>query len=289
MTQAVADELDNEAAEMAQVDEAENVASETLDTDEAETSAEDADEVVISIEGESPAEEDDRPEDSSAIRALRQANREKQKRIQELEREKKQTVIAAADPAIVIGTKPTLASSDYDEVKFESELEAWHSRKQASETKQRADQAKQEKANAEWQRQVANHDNLRRALKVKNADEIEQIARDGLSQIQQNLMVDALENSAMTMHALGRSPKKLKEVASIENPVKFVAAVTRLEMQLNVTPKKVSPLPEQVVRGNAAVTTSADATLERLRKEADKTGDRSKVVRYMRDQRARGK
>jgi hypothetical protein len=80
-----------------------------------------ADETVVAFEGEEPEAE---PENST-VRQMRQALREKDKRIKELEQ-------SSAPKPIEVGEKPTLAGCDYDEDKFAEELEAFKDRKAAA-------------------------------------------------------------------------------------------------------------------------------------------------------------
>ena len=47
------------------------------------------------------------------------------------------------------------------------------------------------------------------------------------------------------MYALGKNPKKAKELGEITDPVKFAFAVAKLETQLTVTSRKQVPPPEK--------------------------------------------
>jgi hypothetical protein len=90
--------------------------------------------------------------------------------------------------------------------------------------------------------------------------------------------------------ALGKHPGKLAELAAIEDPIKFAAAVAKLEGTLKVQKRTRAPEPETIERGNASVRQGgADQQLEKLEKEAARTGDRSKVIAYKRDQREKAK
>ena len=84
---------------------------------------------------------------------------------------------------------------------------------------------------------------------------------------------------------LGKSPTKLKELAIITDPVKFAFAVAKLERDLKVTTRKAPPPPEKVVTGSAPKSGVVDSQLERLRTDAEKTGDYSKVTQYQREKR----
>ena len=63
----------------------------------------------------------------------------------------------------------------------------------------------------------------------------------------------------------------------------FAFAVANLEAQLKVTPRKTKPEPERVISGaSRSLSATTDSHLARLEAEADKTGDRSKIVSYKR-------
>jgi len=53
-----------------------------------------------------------------------------------------------------------------------------------------------------------------------------------------------------------------------------------LETKLKVTSRKTAPAPEKTIKGSGALSGSSDSQLERLREEAARTGDMSKVVAY---------
>ena len=85
----------------------------------------------------------------------------------------------------------------------------------------------------------------------------------------------------LVVYALGKNPKKAKELASITDPGKFAFAVAKMEAQLKVNPAKRPPAPERAITGSSApISGTVGSTLERLRAEAEKTGDMTKVIRY---------
>jgi hypothetical protein len=91
------------------------------------------------------------------------------------------------------------------------------------------------------------------------------------------------------VYALGKNPKRAKELAAITDPVRFATAAGKLEAQLKVTNRPKPPAPPRVVTGSAPISGSVDSNLERLRAEAEKTGDMTKVLRYKQQLRAKGK
>jgi len=82
---------------------------------------------------------------------------------------------------------------------------------------------------------------------------------------------------------LGKNPKKLEELSKITDPVDFAFKVAKLESQLKVTDRK-APKPEKRVSSNKSggISGNSDKTLDRLRDEAAKSGDYTKVTAYKR-------
>ena len=91
----------------------------------------------------------------------------------------------------------------------------------------------------------------------------------------------------LVVYALGKNPKKAAELSEIKDPVKFAFAVAKLETQLKVSSRKAATKPEKTVNGSARVSGSVDSTLERLRAEASRTGDFSKLTAYKRKLKAK--
>jgi hypothetical protein len=257
---------------------------ETLDaSDEA---ADDTVEVVVSI-GD-PAEADPQQEEQTRapdwVRDLRKANREKDKRIRELEA---RISHPAANEPEALGAKPTLAGMEYDEDRFAQALDAWHERKRAIDARAAQNERKQQEAQAAWQSKLDAYGRAKAALKVRDFEDAEGIAQDTFSATQQGVIVNGADNPALVVYALGSNPKKAKELAAIADPVKFAFAVAKLETQLKLTPKKSVPPPERVVRGSSGIVAGGtDARLAQLQAKADKTGDRTEVAAYMRAKKA---
>jgi hypothetical protein len=121
---------------------------------------------------------------------------------------------------------------------------------------------------------------------VRDFEDAEATAQELFDVTQQGIVVQGADNPALVIYALGKNPKKAQEIASIKDPVKFAFAVAKLEKELKVTNRKAAPPPERTIQGTGRVSGSVDSTLERLRAEALKTGDMTKVVAYKRQKRA---
>lgn len=245
------------------------------DTEEpAEASPED-DTVTVSI-GEAPPQEEETAAAPEWVRELRKSHRELQKQNRELQA-KLQT---SSQPATVtLGPKPTLEAHDYDSDKYEAALVDWVQKKAAVDNEaKKAEQAAQAAQEA-WQAKLTSYATAKTELKVKDFDDAEEVAQNTFSVTQQGIILQGAENPALLIYALGKNPAKAKELAAITDPVKYAFAVAKLEKDLKVTPRKAPP-PESRVTGSGAISGSVDSQLERLRAEAAKTGDFTKVVQY---------
>lgn len=247
---------------------------------ESELAKDDEDEVVVSIGEESPppAEEPRAPE---WVRELRKQNREKERRIRELEA-KLQTTTQTENKPVVLGAKPKLEDHDYDTDKFEAALSDWYERKRAAD--QDAEKARQEEQaqHDALQARLDYYSKAKAGLNVKDFEDAEYVVHDLFDLTQQWMVVHGAENPALVVYALGKNPKKAKEIADIKDHVKFAFTVAKLEKELKVTNRKAAPPPERTVQGTGRVSGAVDSTLERLRAESEKTGDISKVMDYKR-------
>ena len=184
------------------------------------------------------------------------------------------------------GPKPTLEGCDYDGEKFEQELDAWKDRKrQAEQTTTQAQEAQQAEAERFRQR-LQVYGEGKQTLKVKDFDVAETAVTASLSVIQQAVALKAASEPARLIYALGRHPAKLAEISKISDPIEFAVAAAKLEGQLKMTTRKL-PEPDSPVRGAGQFTPQTDKALEKLEAEAQRTGDRTKVVKYKRDLAAR--
>lgn len=222
--------------------------------------------------------EEQKAQDNSTIRQMRQ-------RIRELESKVKQEPPEAPK----LGPKPTLADHDYDEEKFEAALVAWADQKRKVEAEAKTAQERQQKAVEVFQGKVSAYAQAKEALRVADFADAEETVAGTLSVVQQNIILAHAEAPEKLVYALGKDEKRLKELSEVQDPLEFVKKMTQLEGKLTVANKSKSPPPpdRKITGGSGPV--SSDTTLRRLEEEADRTGDRTKVVAYKRQQRLKGK
>ena len=264
-----------------------NAASDQLTDGETEQHEEESDEVVVSIGEEAPpAEEEQRAPEW--VRELRKANREKERRIRELEA-RLQTTTQTENKPVALGPKPKLEEFDYDADRFEQALDAWHERKRQHDLEtERVRQAEQQQQQA-WQAKLEGYSKAKAELKVRDYEDAEAIAQEVFNVTQQGVILQGADNPALVIYALGKNPKKAADLAKINDPVKFAFAVAKLEKELKVTNRRAAPAPERVIQGTGRVSGAVDSTLERLREEAARTGNMTKVIQYKAQKRAASK
>jgi hypothetical protein len=166
------------------------------------------------------------------------------------------------------------------------ELAAWYERKRKHDEVEAARRAEADAAEREWKQKLEGYQSAKATLKVRDYDEAEDVVQDAFTVTQQGMILQGAENPALLVYALGKNPKRAKELASIKDPVKFAFAVARLETQLKVTKRKATSKPEPKVSGTGRISGAVDSTLERLRAEAERTGDYSKVFQYKKQKRS---
>ncbi len=242
-----------------------------------EIEPEDTEEVVVSIGEEAPPPEEHTPA-PEWVKELRKTNRELQRQNREL-----QGRLQAAPPEtkpVVIGNKPKLEDHDYDADKYEEALANWFERKRQADdanAKQEAEVMNQQKA---WQAKLDGYGKAKAELRVKDFEDAEEVAQQVFSITQQGVLLQGADNPALVVYALGKNPAKAKELAEIKDPVKFAFAVAKLEKDLKVTNRRQAPAPERIVTGTGRSSGAVDSTLERLREDAARTGNMTKVIAY---------
>ena len=240
--------------------------------------------VIVSIGEEAP------PPEAQAhapewVRELRKTNRELQRQNRELQG-KLQTSAQTEIKPVSLGKKPSLEDHDYDADKFEVALESWFDRKRQSDDSNARQEAEVMTQNKAWQAKLEGYGKAKAELKVKDFEDAEAVAQELFNVTQQGVVLQGADNPALVIYALGKNPKKAKELADIKDPVKFAFAVAKLEKELKVTNRKAAPPPERVVTGTGRSSGAVDSTLERLREDAARTGNMTKIIQYKQQKRS---
>jgi hypothetical protein len=273
-----------------EVEEELDIEDAAIDEDEGEpedkAESEDSDEIIVAIDGEEspPQEEQAAPE---WVRELRREHRELKKRNRELESRVSQST--ETNPVVTLGAKPSLEALDYDTEKYEQSLADWYERKRLVDDQQAKARRSEEEQQRAWNAKLEGYVEAKTKLKVRDYDDAEEVAQQLFNVVQQGVMIQGAENPALVIYALGKNPKKAKELAAIDDPVKFAFAVAKLESQLKISNRKAATKPEKTFSATAPARGAVDSTLERLREEASKTGNMDKVMAYKRAQKQAAK
>ena len=245
------------------------------------------DEVVVSIGEEAPPTEEEvrAPE---WVRELRKTNREKERRIRELEAKLTATT-TENKPVVTMGPKPKLEDHDYDADRYEQALDAWHERKRQHDLETEMVKKSELEQHQAWQAKLDSYGKAKAELKVRDYEDAEETVQQLLNVTQQGVVLQGADNPALVIYALGKNPKKAKEIAEITDPVKFAFAVAKLEKELKVTNRRAAPAPERIVSGTGRSSGAVDSTLDRLREEAARTGNMTKVIQYKAQKRSASK
>lgn len=242
--------------------------------------------IVVGDEKPAEQEEDDfhgKPA-PKWVKELRREKKESDRRIKELEAKLNEQ---NKPETIELGEKPTLESAGYDTEEFEKQLIDWTAKKAKFEQQEAVKREEQEKAAKAWQDKLNNYEAKKTAIKpkVRDFDEAEEIARDVLTQTQQGILLHGAEKPELLIYHLGKNPQKAKELAAITDPIQFAFAAAKIDAQIKMTARKPSTSPERKPSGSASYSGTTDTTLAKLQADADRTGDSSKVVAYLRNQR----
>lgn len=205
----------------------------------------------------------------------------KEKRRLERELEEIRAKLPKSEPTL--GPKPTLDQYDYDETRFAEAYDKWAEQRDAV---NRAEQAKidaQRREQEELNKFRESYASRAKALGVPDFAETEAEVGTLLNQTQTGLLMRGADDPAALVYALGKSPERLIELSKITDPVKFTVAVAKMELNLNTSRRSGKPAPEpRISSERTSSSVSGGSALDRLREEAARTGDYSKVVEYKR-------
>ena len=261
-------DMADEADDVLELEDEVQTESEEIEDEPTEDQPENEDgEPFIGFEGEeaAPASEGD----STVIRDLRRKLREKDRELAGLRR---------APERIEVGEKPTLESCEYDEERFETALVQWRERKAQADaqTAEQQERAKRQQEAEEGLR--SGYEASKASLGVADFEDREAAVIAALPADYDKLLLHSGKGAELIV-ALSNSPGKLEALAK-SNPLEAAMMVGELRSKLQMGTRK-APQPDRPVRGNAAPA-SADKELARLEAEAERTGDRTKLIAYRR-------
>lgn len=267
---------EEEGAESEEEGEEQEGAESEEETKESEETEEE--ELKVSIGDEE--EEIPEKENSGILKRFRRENRQMSKELKKLRKEKQERD-GPKEKDLVLGPKPTFEGSDYDEEKFASDLEQWKDKKIQIQNKESETRKIQEEQNKAFQEKLETYNNKKKELPVSNFGEAEEVVLESLSDTQQSIVLQRSSNPALLVYALGSAPQKLDRLAKISDYVEFAFELAKIETEVKTTSKKKRmPKPEKMAKTSGKSTGAVDNNLDKLRAEAAKTGDFTKVLAY---------
>ncbi|HGH7262911.1 TPA: phage capsid protein [Serratia marcescens] len=206
-------------------------------------------------------EEDDHIDGQPApqwVKELRKGFKETQKENRELRRQLEQIQSKPAEAqqpqSNVIPPKPTLESCEYDEAAFEQAMTDWHEKKGRAEQVKQQQQRQQQELQQRLTERLTKHQERAAKLPVKDYREMEDIVRQEIPVIQQEILIHAAdEGSELVAYALGKNQQLRQRVAAETDPIRAAFLLGQISQQVKLAPKpKKAIKPEPEVRGGGA-------------------------------------
>jgi hypothetical protein len=266
----MADEPEDDVLELGEpLDEQGDTAAEVNDEGEQQTDDDDLELPTFADDGE------EEPSDTDLVKHLRAELRRTQADKKALEQG------AKPEPAIVVGEEPTIESCEYDDDRLKAELRAYDDRKRRAEEQANKGREAQRAADEQWRQEKETFAKKRAELPYKDIDDVEAVVAASLDPAQLAMIVKAANDGPKLVYALGKNPAKLSALAGVKDPIKFIAATVRLEGEMKMAKRRPTVEPDRIVRGSASIAAGAvDRHEQKLEAEADRTGNRSALIKY---------
>lgn len=233
----------------------------------------------ITVADSEPRAEESEEEETPAIRKVREAHREEQKKRKELERRLADLEAKAKpkeEPAPEVGPEPQLADYDFDGEEYGKALKSWMGKQQAKAAWEAKQRAKEDEAVRHQQTVLENYRKAADALPVDKTKfkEAEAVVVNSLSPVVQTAILDGFDpkDQATLVYVLGAFPSKLEQVQGVESPVKLGKVLGDILRGVSITKRqKDVPPPEKVITKGATSSMSVDRLLEKARESGDYT------------------
>jgi hypothetical protein len=231
------------------------------------------DEITITIEGMDPEpEQEEAP--TNAVRQLREALKDRERQLRELKA--KMPVEAAQEPKA--DPRPELRDHQWDEAAHADAVVAWAEREATRKAEAKAQQSRGLEIQQRFDEKQAKARTAGKAL-ASDFDDVEAIVKDGLTANQVALIYHAIPGAEQMIYAIGRNPKLMAELAAETDLALFTVRVAELKGKIKVE-RKAPPAPEARINGGSGSPIAiSQARVDAAEKLAEKTGDRSEVIR----------
>lgn len=231
---------------------------------------EDADEVA---EGHNPEHE------TPTFRKLRELIRAKDKELSQLRRA--QPAAPQEKEPDDLGEIPTIEDCEFDPAVHAQKVRAWVEKAASHATAKSRKDAQDAEEKASWAKQLDDFHGAFADLGVQDHQGAVATVAKALPEARQAMLVEALgKDAAKLVYRLHKTPASLEKLASIKSNGKFIAQAAIMAQETKIERRKAAaPAPENKVSGGGVSAAQVGASnLERLREEARKTGDYTKVI-----------
>lgn len=239
----------------------------------------DDDEYQIVV-GDIEARAEDEPE---GVRNLREALKETKRRLKEAE----SRLAPATDD---VGEKPNIDDYWDNPEQYDIDRDAWADRKRKADEARRQQEEAAERFQKRWQEQERQFEEGWGALPMKGKDTARAKVEDQFDTMQRAMLVKAARgNAAALFYVLGSDQARIDKLKALaDDPAEFIAEAAVLAKETQVQKRKPTTAPETRHTGQSGGGGGrGDSKLERLEREAEKTGDRTELLAYRRKLRER--
>lgn len=288
-----ADDSQDDAGEAGRDDEADQAdegeePAEGAET-EAETEAEADDDLVITLEGQGLADDEEdmpagaSPKASAAFAKMRAEKKRLERENRELKARQEEIAARAqqAQPIEPLGEEPTLESCDFDAETYAAKLKTYLGKKAEHDARKAEAEAQQRKQQEQWQQRLDAYKQEAAKLKRDDFEDAESAVKSAFNTVQQSLLLKHPKAAAL-VYVLGKNPARARQLAAISDPVDFAYAAADLAGQVKVERKSPPPPTDAPVRGRTNGAAIASQTIDSLREQARRTGDYSAYLKAKR-------
>lgn len=247
--------------------------------------------LVLSLGEDEAANDEDDQEDLTPKARKRWAEMRIQLRQEKTARREAEQRLAAAAPVAAavstLGPEPTMEDEDvdFDADKFKVKYKAWIDTKVKADQVEETTKQAQRQQQTQWETRLSAVDKAASSMKFRAAEDANEVFDEVFSVMQRGIILDTPDDpktSAMLRQVLGANPAIAKKLAAIQHPGKFIFALKDIVDKMKTAPRRTAPVPEREVKSSTTGAAAVDSQIERLRGEARKSGDYSKVAAYNR-------
>lgn len=193
----------------------------------------------------------------------------------------------SAKPKLTRTPEPDLWDDcEGDSDKFKTALLAWQANEAKVDAQEQSRSTEQQQAAQSWQQELQAYKTKAVQLGKPDFETAEAAVVNTLTDAQQVTIVQAAKDPARFIYALGRSPLRLTQLASISNPIKLAAEVARIE-GARVMARQSPPNIDEPVRGSARLSTpdkskEVDAAVKKVQNGGELTPEIRATLRAAR-------